>query len=74
MTTERIERARKPVKCPRCGFTPVATILYGMPRFDDELEKQMEAKKIVLGGCCIGADDPVWHCTECELEIYRKAK
>ena len=29
-------------KCPRCGSTRLAPILYGYPLFDDELQKKLE--------------------------------
>jgi len=44
---------RKPKKCPKCGFSPVASILYGMPAYDEELERKLEDKPLVLGGCVI---------------------
>lgn len=40
---------RKPKRCPKCGFSPVASILYGMPAYDDELERKLEDKSLVLG-------------------------
>lgn len=69
---DRVERVQKPRKCPQCKHAPVATILYGMPAYDDELTQAMEEGRISLGGCLIGFDDPVWECTKCGLEIYRK--
>ncbi len=62
---------RKPRKCPACGSTRIAHTLYGMPAFSEELQQDMEAGKIKLGGCCIGGDDPVWQCADCDLEFYK---
>ena len=45
-----------------------------MPEFSPEFEKRIEDGKIALGGCCISNDDPIWKCTECELDIYKEAK
>ena len=61
---------RKPRKCPKCGFSPVASILYGMPACDEELERKLEDKSLVLGGCVVGYDDPKWQCTSCGKEFY----
>lgn len=69
---ERIERQRKPRKCPSCGKSPVATILYGLPAYDDEMQQQIDSGLIKLGGCCVMESDPAWHCTHCDIDIYRK--
>jgi len=68
----RVERAQKPRKCPECGQAPLASILYGMPAFDEELERKMNEGRITLGGCCVSNDDPAWECTHCELKIFRR--
>ncbi len=39
---------RKPRKCPSCGVKPIATILYGLPIYSDELEARLQAGKIEL--------------------------
>lgn len=70
---DRMECSRKPAKCPACGHTPVATILWGLPDFDPELEAALKAGTVALGGCCISDDDPAWQCTACGQTIYRKA-
>ena len=66
-----IRTKRKPRKCPQCGSSRIANILYGMPEFSPEFEKRIEDGKIALGGCCISNDDPVWKCVECEADIYK---
>ena len=63
---------QKPSKCPKCGSQKIAKILYGMPAYSTKLRKDMDEGKIVLGGCCIGMDDPVWKCVDCKLDIYRQ--
>ena len=65
---------RKPRKCPQCGSSRIANILYGMPEFSPELDKSLKEGKIALGGCCISNDDPKWKCTECEVDIYKETK
>ena len=55
-------------KCPKCGSTNVAYILYGMLAFDDELEKQLDEGKIKIGGCESDSGNPTWHCNDCDNE------
>lgn len=71
---ERIERKRRPVKCPQCGHRPVAEILYGMPTMDADLENEIKEGRITIGGCGLTFDDPEWECTQCGLKIYRSKK
>ena len=61
---------RKPRKCPKCGFSPVASILYGMPAFDEDLERDLENKSLILGGCMEELDAPKWQCVGCDGEFY----
>lgn len=56
-----IEEAR----CPKCGSSNVAEILWGMPSFTSELQKELAEKKVVLGGCCVSPDDPKYECNDC---------
>jgi hypothetical protein len=39
-----------------------------MPAFSKKLEKDLENRKIILGGCCISDDSPLFHCNECAKE------
>ena len=57
-----------PTECPSCGASRVAEILYGLPVADDDLERDLEANRVVLGGCCVSENMPAWRCTECEHE------
>lgn len=68
----RHESSRKPRKCPSCGSGRIATILYGLPAFSPELEADLDAGRIVLGGCCVTDDDPAWQCLDCQATIYRQ--
>jgi len=65
---------KKPRKCPKCDSKTVARILYGMPAFSPELEKDLEYGKIVLGGCVINPDDPTWSCVKCGTNMYRERR
>ncbi len=68
---ERIELPSKPRKCPVCGSGPVARIMYGMPAFSEELERELREGKTSLGGCCVSDDDPDWECTACGRRMHR---
>jgi len=74
MSGERMELARKPIRCPKCNNRPVARIVYGLPYFSEKLANEVDAGKIVLGGCIITDDDPAWQCVACGQEIYRARK
>ena len=65
--------ARKPRKCPNCGASPVASVLYGMPSLSHELMEKERRGEVVFGGCVIEMDgsQPSWKCTTCEMEFYK---
>jgi DNA-directed RNA polymerase subunit RPC12/RpoP len=67
-----MKRNRKPRKCSNCGSKRIANILYGMPGFSDELQRDIELGKIILGGCLIGEDDPDWQCADCGRSFQRE--
>ena len=52
----------KAPKCPSCGSSNVAEILWGMSAYDKELERK-------LSGCCMGLADPDWQCNDCGCEF-----
>ncbi len=56
---------RKPQTCPSCGGQSIATIIYGYVAVDEDLERDLEAGKFTLGGCCITDNDPSWECNAC---------
>ena len=55
------------MRCPKCGNGKLARILYGLPVFDDKLEKDLADGKVVLGGC--GEEEKCWHCNSCKYEF-----
>lgn len=55
----------KPDRCPKCGSKNVASILYGLPMFGEELERQLEGGEDTLDGCIVTGDNPIWHCSAC---------
>lgn len=56
-------------KCSHCSSHDTSEILYGLPAFSMSLEKRLEAHEIVLGGCCIDEDSPVYHCHACKKDF-----
>ena len=68
-----IRAKRKPRRCPRCGSARVAEVLWGLPAGSPELDRDLEAGRVVLGGCCVGDDDPAWECADCGAAIHREA-
>ena len=50
-------------KCPECGGK-VVRIVYGMP--GPGLMQDADDGKVLLGGCCIGFNDPDRGCVDCE--------
>ena len=71
-TGERIEFNRKPTKCPKCNSKRIAKIIYGMPYYSPETEKLIQEGKIVLGGCIVTDDDPVWECADCGAGFWKR--
>lgn len=67
----RYESKSRPRKCPSCGSTHVARILYGLPAFSAKLKASLDAETVVLGGCCVTDDDPEWQCSACDTRIYQ---
>ncbi|MEZ6072258.1 MAG: hypothetical protein R3C10_18865 [Pirellulales bacterium] len=59
----------KPERCPECGATAIAEIMYGLPDFNDDLNRQLDEGRVVLGGCVVSDDAPKWRCNECRLEF-----
>jgi hypothetical protein len=43
----------------------VATILYGLPHFSPELERELDERRVVLGGCVVFDDSPRRQCADC---------
>ena len=52
--------------CPYCGSQNTSYILYGMLVLDEELERQIERKEVVIGGCVITELSEQWLCQDCK--------
>lgn len=63
-------RRRKPRKCPSCGHKPFGSILWGMPGMGEKMRADVEAGRVVIGGCLIGPDDPDWQCAKCGTAMW----
>ena len=55
-------------RCPQCQSAAVARIGYGLPRFTPELVADLDAGRVVLGGCSVSNGDPIWICRDCKRE------
>lgn len=55
--------------CPKCGSKRIAPTLYGMPAFDDEMERKIADREIYLSGCRISHADPSRHCFACGKDV-----
>jgi len=67
----KTNHARKPRKCPSCSYTPVASIIYGMPSISDELFEKEKRGELIFGGCVIEENQPAWQCLKCGAEFYK---
>ncbi|MBN2396312.1 MAG: hypothetical protein JXC36_07610 [Candidatus Atribacteria bacterium] len=45
-------------------------ILYGYPNYEAHLEEVVG--KLILGGCEMTGDDPLWGCVDYKINIYKK--
>ncbi len=52
--------------CPKCNSEKVASILFGLPQYDEKLKKDILSKKVVLGGCFVNREfNPNYRCLSC---------
>ena len=64
-----MKTARRSRTCPGCGSREIAKIQYGEPAYSEGLEADLEARRVVLGGCMVWDDQPDLSCTACGLEF-----
>lgn len=58
------------VKCPKCGKGKLSKLLWGMPAYTEELQKDIESGKTRLAGCCITKENPArYYCRWCKKEF-----
>ena len=68
-TNDRVKTTRGGRVCPRCGSREIATILRGEPAYSNNLEADLETRRVVLGGCVVWDDQPDLGCAACGLEF-----
>src|SRR5882672_1624325 len=71
-TNGLIMRPKASPSCPACGSLQVAEVVYGLPMLD-QLRPDLEAGRVILGGCCLFEDSPQWKCHACGHEWGRPA-
>jgi len=54
--------------CPICKGSEVAEIIYGLQTLTPKLQKAVDRKKIILGGCMIYNGAPRWYCLKCKKD------
>jgi predicted RNA-binding Zn-ribbon protein involved in translation (DUF1610 family) len=62
------QKITKPKECPKCGKKKIAEYLYGMPAYTESMQKDIDAGKIILGGCMVSDDNPQYKCQACGYE------
>jgi hypothetical protein len=67
---EHLRLKRKPRRCRSCGSLNMATIHYGLPKLSEKLIEDIEAQKVILGGCVIDDDSAAWQCADCGLDYF----
>jgi hypothetical protein len=55
--------ARRVKRCPRCGSTNVAKLVFGL--ITPEGAESYRGKNVVFGGCCVPRSEPRSECREC---------
>ena len=63
--TPRKRKTSNRKKCPSCDSDSIASIVYGyvVEAEPGRMEKELDAGKIVMGGCCVGFEK--WECNKC---------
>ncbi|MGI6221611.1 MAG: hypothetical protein ACOYIP_07075 [Coriobacteriales bacterium] len=63
------------IRCPKCGSTDIASVLYGFPAFNEELRRKIDAGDVVLNGCEIESGVPLYphECKACGLRFDGEA-
>ena len=51
----RIMMGKMTIRCPYCGSEKKAGILWGMPAWFEDLENDLNAGKVIIGGCMSNA-------------------
>ncbi|NLK42702.1 MAG: hypothetical protein GX298_11715 [Planctomycetes bacterium] len=57
-----------PLRCPKCGSTDIAEIVYNPAAMDEELLRRVQAKRAVLRTGAQIKPAPRYHCNYCDYE------
>ena len=60
------------MKCPFCGSTRLAPIIFGLPDYTEELVRRVENEEVYLGGCLIMDGYPQYHCFACRQNVGKR--
>ena len=60
------------MKCPFCGSTHLAPIIFGLPDYTEELVRRVENEEVYLGGCLIMDGYPQYHCFACGQNVGKR--
>lgn len=65
-------RSKKPHRllCPKCHSDQIMEIIYGLPPITKKLQKDLDKKKVTLGGCMVMEDSPKWACAVCHCRFH----
>ena len=70
MEIKELRVIQKPNECLHCGFEPVSHLLYGVHEIDEKMQRDIDSRRILLGGCSILKDSPKWFCSNCQTEYF----
>lgn len=48
--------------CPKCASSNIAEIVYGYVVINEYVRRELNQRRMVLGGCCTSENDPKWEC------------
>jgi hypothetical protein len=68
-TARVIPLSREHVLCPQCHSSDIARYMYGEPTTDADLDALIRARRVALGGCCVGEGDPAFRCNVCGVDF-----
>jgi len=54
-------------RCPKCGSDELIQISYGLPT--TKAVERANKGEIILGGCVVSEDSPLWCCNKCKYRF-----
>lgn len=68
MVLEKHVQEQAPLRCPKCGSTDIAQIIYDPPTLSDEILQKVQAKKAIIRLDAPSARRARYHCNYCQYE------